>query len=81
MAQLLVIVEILVAQRDAHHPLRHQRAQRKLHRLGHPIVLETAGQAIEQPHRFIGLFEQQRAAIRTHPTAIKSGYHRAPPHP
>jgi hypothetical protein len=78
-AQLVVIIHVLVAERDADDPLPDQGRQR----VHHPILLafidEARGDPLDQPNRAIGMPEQQPAAVRTHGAAIERRHHPAPP--
>jgi hypothetical protein len=63
-AQLVVVVEILVAERDSKHPLPHQRHQLVLDPLRTPHVVEARRKPIRQPDRAIGRSKKQRTGIR-----------------
>jgi hypothetical protein len=76
--QRLVIVEILVPERDPEHPLRHQRAHRVLDRPRITVIHKALGQAVNQPDRFIRALQQQRPGIRAHPSAIECRHHPPP---
>jgi len=69
--QRLVIVQVLVPERDPKDPLRHQRPHRVLDRARITIVHKAPGQAVNQPDRFIGALQQQRPGIGCHPPAIE----------
>ena len=76
-AQLIVVDQVLVAERDAEHPLRHHRLDRVLDlRLGAAIG-EAGGEPRHQADRPIGRAEQQRAGIRGDLAAIERGHHLA----
>jgi hypothetical protein len=70
-----VIVQILVARRDAQYALTHQGANRVLHQFGPAVITETPGEPIDQPDRFIGACEQQRTAIGADRAAVERGHH------
>jgi hypothetical protein len=55
MSQAIVVVHILVAQRQSKHPLTHQRAHRVLYKRWIAPVDETSRQPLDQPYRCIGL--------------------------
>jgi hypothetical protein len=72
-AQVIMVDQIFVAERDAEHPLRHHRLDRVLDlRLG-PAVLEAGGEPCDQADRPIGRAEQQRPGIRGGLAAVKRG--------
>ena len=64
MAQLVVIDQVLVAQRDTEDALANQRHHRVLDQFRRAAVGEAAGEAIDQPDRTVGRPEQQGAGIR-----------------
>ena len=80
MAQLVVVDQILVSQRNPNHPLPDQSRYRVLDQLRRAVVGEAAGKTLDQPDRPIGGAEQHRPGIRGHPAAVKPGHHRAPFH-
>ena len=67
--------QILVAQRNAEHPLAHQGAQLMFDQRPIAVIHEAGGQAIDQPDRPIGGAKQQRASVRGHRPAIERGDH------
>ena len=73
-----MIVEILVAQRQRMHALRHQRAHVVLHARGVAMVHEATGQPLRQTDASVHLAQQQAAAIRTHVAAVVAARHQAP---
>ena len=79
-AQLVVVDQILVAQRNPNHPLADQSRYRVLDQLRRAVVREAAGKPLDQPDRPVGGAEQHRPSIRGHPAAVKLGHHRAPFH-
>ena len=80
MAQLLVIIKILIPQRDPKHPLPEHRPDRVLDQIGPPMVDEALGQPIDQSDRLIHPPQQQRSGIRAHRPALKRRHHSAPFH-
>jgi hypothetical protein len=74
-AQLVVVDQVLVTQRDGKHPLTDQRRQRMFHQVGATVVAEAAGQPLDQADRLVGRPQQQRARIRGHPPAVKRRDH------
>src|SRR6202022_2188157 len=53
MAQLVVVVEVLVAERNSEHPLAYQRDDLMLDQLLAPRVVKTGGEPIHLPDRTI----------------------------
>jgi hypothetical protein len=78
MAQRLMIVEILVAQGQAEHPLRDQIFHGVFDQPGIAPVLEATGHAAGQAERTIQLAQQQHPAVRTECAPIERGHHFAP---
>jgi hypothetical protein len=76
--QLIVIDQVLIAQRDTEHPLRHHRLDRVLDLCLHAAVVEAGGEPRHQADRAIGRPEQQRPGVRGHLTAIERSHHLAP---
>ena len=62
-AQLVVIVDVLVAQGDADDPLPDQRRQRVHHLVLLALIHEARGDPLDQPDRAIGVAQQQPAAV------------------
>ena len=77
-AQLIMIVEILVAQRDRIHPLADQRPHRVLDQLRTARVAKARRKSIHHSDRSIRCSQQQRSGVRRHQAAIKRSFHRAP---
>ena len=75
--QLLVIVQVLITQRDPEHALPHHRPDRVLDQISSPLVDEAVGQPIDQPDRLIRAPQQQRSGIRTDRPAVKRSHHSA----
>ena len=77
-AQVIVVDQVLVTERDAEHPLRHHRRDRVLDlRLG-TVVDEARGEPPDHANRPIGRAEQQPAGVRGVVTTVKRGDHLAP---
>ena len=74
MAQKIMIVEVLVAERQAEHALADQRHQAVLDQLGRTGVAETGRKAFDEPDRLVGGAEQQRTAIRGDRAAVKGAH-------
>jgi len=80
MAQLVVVVEVLIAERDRKHPLAHQCRNLVLDQLRAPRVVKARCKPSDHSDRAIRGPQQQRASIRRDQAAIKSGFHRAAVH-
>ena len=78
MAQRVVVVQILVAEREAKDPLQDQCLDLVLDELPHAPIREAAGETRDQADRPVGRAEQQRAGIRGDDAAIERGDHGAP---
>jgi hypothetical protein len=75
-AQLVVVVHVLVAQRDPDHPLAHHRADLMNHLARRASILETRRKAIDQAKRPIRRPKQQRAGLRAHSPTVEGRNHR-----
>ncbi len=78
MAQLIVVDQILVAQRDPEYPLTDQARHRVLDQIGRAVIGEAPGKPRHQPDRPVGGTQQHCPGLRGHLAAIESGHHRAP---
>ena len=78
MAQLVVVDQVLVAQRDPEHPLTHQSPHRVFDQLRRTVIGEAAGKALNQADLPIGGAEQHRSGLRGHRAAVKRRYHPSP---
>jgi hypothetical protein len=76
-AQLIMVDQILVAQRDPEHPLRYHRRNAVLDLRLCPAIDEAGGEPGDQADRAIGRAEQQRTGIRGHLATVESGDHPA----
>ena len=76
-AQLVVVVEILVAKRDPEHPLADQRRHLVLDQLRAPHVVKARRKPIHHPDRAIGRAQQQRPGVRRDRAAVERRHHRA----
>lgn len=74
-AKLVVVDEVLVAEREAEHALAHQRRDRMLDPGGIAAVPEAAGETLHQPDRPVGRAEQQRPRIRRDRPAVETRHH------
>jgi len=73
MAQLIVIVQILIAQSQSKHPLGQQIRQPVAHTLLSPMIFKTTRHTSPQIKPAFTLTQQQNASIRGDLTAIESG--------
>jgi len=80
-AQLVMVVDILVTQRNPGDPLAHHHRQTVNHQLRPPLIVEASRDPGKQPDRPIRMSEQQGPAIRTHRPAIERRHHTAPIEP
>ena len=76
LAQLVVIVEVLVAQHQAEDPLPHQRLDPVLDVARIAPVGEALGEPTHQSETAVHLPQQQRTRIRGDVAAIETGHHR-----
>ena len=74
MAQLVMIVEVLVAERNPKHALRNQRLYCMLNIFLPARVPETGGKSSHHANRTIRRTQQQRPRIRTDHPAIEGRY-------
>ena len=77
-AQLVVVVEILVSQGNAHDALGHQRADRVLCQAGIAVIGEACSHPVDEPDPAVEIPEQQRSGVRRHRSAVERGGHPAP---
>jgi hypothetical protein len=76
-AQLVVILDVFVAERNADHALPDQLRQAVLHLLRTAMIDEAAGQPLDQPDRPVGLAQQQGPRVRGDRPAVEGGHHLA----
>ncbi len=76
-AQLLVIVEVLVAQRQPVDALRQHLRQPVLDQQRRPAIDETARQTAQQVDLAVGLAQQQRSAVTRYLAGCELGLHTA----
>ena len=77
-AQVVVVVEILIAEREAEHALANQRGHSMLNKPGIAHVAKAAGQATNEIDRLVGRPQEQPARVRRHRPAVEFGDHRPP---
>ena len=76
-AQLVVIDQIFIAQRQRKNPLPDQCPDSVLDQFRRAAVGKTLGKPINQPDHPVRRSQQQGSGIRGHPAAIKSRHHPA----
>jgi hypothetical protein len=76
MAQLVMIVEVFIAQGNPHHPLHQQGFDVMLDECRIAHISEAAGQLARQSDHPVRRTEQERSGIRGHPPAVKRRHHR-----
>ena len=76
--QLIVVDQVLVAQRDAEHPLATSVATSCSISPGIAPIREAGGEPLDQPDRPVGRAQQQRAGIRGDRPAVERRHHRRP---
>ena len=77
--QTVVIVQILVARRQAQHPLRHQGLQTMLDPRHRAMVPEATRQTLRHPEPTVDLPQQQHPTIRRQPAPVEPAHHTPPP--
>jgi hypothetical protein len=77
LAQLIVIVQVFVAQCQAEDALSHQRLDLMLDIAGVAPIVEAVGETTHQPEAPVDLSQQQRAGVRGDVPAVETGHHRA----
>ena len=75
--QLVVVDQILIAERDGEHPLRHHGLHRVFDLCLRATIGEAGGEPREQTDRPIGRAEQQPAGVRGDLPAVESSHHLA----
>jgi len=78
--QLVVVVEVLIAQRDAEHPLTDQSCNRVLDALRVAPVPEASGKPANQPDRLVGPSQQQCTRVRADHAAVERAHNGAALH-
>lgn len=74
-AQAVVVVEILIAQRQGIHPLRDELGDAVLDRLGVTVIGELLRQACEDLRARLDLAQQQSTTVRAYPAPIEFPHH------
>ena len=76
MPELVVVDQVLIAQRQSEHALADQRLDLVLDQLLAARVAEAGREAIDETDRPIGRAKQQRAGVRSDASAVESRHHR-----
>jgi hypothetical protein len=74
-AQAVVVVEILIAQRQSNHPLRDELGEAVLDRLGVTVIGKLLRQACEDLRARLDLAQQQSTTVGADPTPIEFPHH------
>ena len=74
-AQIIVVVEILISQRDAEHALADKRGHRVFDISAITRVAKAAGQATNQTDRLVRRSQKKPTGIRRHRPAVEFGHH------
>src|SRR5436853_1224490 len=69
-----MVVEVLVAQRQCHHPLADQTLYRVFHQLRVPIVAKAGRELTQQTRPLFDLAQQEPTAVRAQLPTVKSGH-------
>jgi hypothetical protein len=69
--KLVMIVDVLVAQRNPQNPLTHQPLDRMFHRNRRPAIDETRRKPLQQSQPPIGPPQKQCARVRCHRPAVE----------
>ena len=72
-----MVVEVLVAERDADDALHHHGLDLVFHQPGRPRVGEAGGEALRQPKGPVGLAQQQGTGVRGDGSAVEARHHLA----
>ena len=73
--QLIVVVQILVAQSDTVHALPHQLADAVFHQVRSPVIAKTGGELAQDSGALFHRAQQQRSGFRGDLSAIEPGHH------
>jgi hypothetical protein len=76
-AQLVMVDQVLIAERDPDHPLADQRGHRVLDPPPVAPIAEAGREALDQTDRALSATKQQRTRVRGDRPAVKRGHHRA----
>jgi hypothetical protein len=74
-SQLVVVVEVFIAKRDAKDPLPDQRANRMFDQVLTAMIAKAICKTTHQTNRPIGRAQKQRSGIRRHQPGIEGCFH------
>src|SRR6516225_4705352 len=80
MAQLVVVVQVLIAKRNPKHPLPNQSHDLVLDQILLSHIVKACCEPTHHPNRTIRLAQEQRASIRGHGAPVESSHHFAALH-
>ena len=72
MAQVVMVVQVLIAKCDTDDALHHQGLDLVFNQFCRPCIGEARGKPLGQPGRSVGLAEQQGASIRGDRAIVKA---------
>ena len=75
--QRVVVVEVLISQRQAKDSLANQRGDRMFNQRGIALVDEAARRALDEPNRLVDAPQQQRPGVGRHRPCVETGHHLA----
>jgi Zinc-binding dehydrogenase len=78
MTQLIVIIEILIAERDSKYPLANQSHDLVFNEVWTPQIVKAASESLHHADRSIRRTQQQRTGIRGDRAGVERGYHLPP---
>ena len=76
-SQSVMVVQVLIAQRQAEYPLTHERRNRMLDQRGIAPINKTARGAFDQLHGLVRAAQQQSPGVRRHRPPAEIGDHLA----
>ena len=75
MTQLIMIIEILITERDPEHPLADQSHDLVFNKVWTPQIVKTRRESLHHADRTICRAQQQRTGVRGHWTSVERGDH------
>ena len=75
MAELIVIDQVFIAQRQSKHPLADQRLDLVLDQPWAAKIAEAGGEAIDEADRPVGRAKQHRAGVRSDASPVESRHY------
>ena len=77
MPQLVVVIKVLIAERNPEHPLADQGGHRVLDQILAAMIAKAGRKSIHKINRSIGRAKKQPTRIRRHQSSIKGRLHNA----